>query len=191
MLKRKHADRSDWKRVTRRIYRQGYIEFKDFTGYIALLSVLEVSAPLFVDVNGQRICIVDNGYDWLQQIPDHGSHALTTIFDRSGRIVQWYIDICLRTGVDERNVPWFDDLFLDVVLLPSGDLTIKDATELEEARLAGEVGITEYEQAWAEANRIVTAIKSNRFRLIHLAAAHRKTLLGPNQCQAVTESVTE
>lgn len=190
MLKRKHADRSEWKRVTKRMYRQGYIESKDFTGHIALLSIEQVSAPLFADVLGQRICIVDNGYEWLQQIPNHGLHAITTMFDRSGHIVQWYIDICLRTGVDERNVPWFDDLFLDVVLLPSGDLKIKDASELEEARIAGKISITEYEQAWGEANRILTAITRNKFSPIHLSETYRKTLLGLNRCEGFTESVT-
>lgn len=58
------------------------------------------------------------------------------MFDNKGNIVQWYIDICLKNGLD-RNIPWLDDLFLDIILLPSEEVIQKDADELEEAYLNG------------------------------------------------------
>lgn len=92
MLKRKFGDRSDWKRVLARQYAQSYIGSDDFKGYVTLLRIVKVSEPLFVNYEGKQICIVDDGYQWLQQFPSGKNHSVTTMFDAKGHIVQWYID---------------------------------------------------------------------------------------------------
>ena len=136
MLKRKYGDRADWKRVEKRKYAQAYHNTKEFNGFITLLNTIKVTEPLITQYEDKEICIVDNGYMWLQQFPFEKNHSVTTMFDADGNLVQWYIDICLENGV-ENGVPWVDDLYLDVVVLPSGEIIQLDEDELEDALKTG------------------------------------------------------
>jgi uncharacterized protein len=91
----------------------------------------EVRSPAVPKWTGRPICIADNGYSWLQHFtPDEPHHVVTTMFNEHGEIVQWYIDICRSHWLDERGVPWFDDLYLDIVRLPDGQLFLVDGERL-------------------------------------------------------------
>jgi len=70
----------------------------------------------------------------LQEFPLHKKHSITTMFDNNGKIVQWYIDVCLVNGVDN-EIPYLDDFYLDIILLPSGEVIQKDADKLKETFL--------------------------------------------------------
>ncbi|MDR1703675.1 MAG: DUF402 domain-containing protein [Clostridiales bacterium] len=51
----------------------------------------------------------------------------------NNNIVEWYVDINKENGVDEEGNPYGDDLYLDAVLLPGGDVLVLDADELKTA----------------------------------------------------------
>lgn len=175
MLKRKFGDRSEWKRILERKYAQTYLNTKEFTGYITLLNTLKVTEPLSVSYGEKRVCIVNDGYMWLQQFPLDKKHSVTTMFNENGKIVQWYIDICYKNSI-ENNVPWMDDLFLDIILLPSGELIEKDANELEDAYAKGVITKSLYDLAWSELNIIKEQIKSEKFQLVNLSNQHKDIL---------------
>jgi predicted RNA-binding protein associated with RNAse of E/G family len=99
------------------------------------------------------------------------------MFDSQGEIVQWYIDICYVNGVSTENVPWMDDLFLDIVVLPSGEVVQKDADELEEALSKGIIDKEQYNLAWDESARINAYIKEDNFSLLKLSEDHKDLLL--------------
>ncbi|MFS1511587.1 DUF402 domain-containing protein [Chengkuizengella sp. SCS-71B] len=63
----------------------------DFEGYITLINITQVAEPLSVKHGEKDICIVDNGYMWLQQFPLKEKHSVKTMFNSNGEIVQWYI----------------------------------------------------------------------------------------------------
>lgn len=159
MLKRKYGDRTDWKRILKRKYAQTFLDTKEFKGYLTLLHIIKVTESLSIRYGKSEICIVDDDYMWLQQFPLEKKHSVTTMFDANGEIVQWYIDICLKNGLD-RNIPWMDDLFLDIVLLPSGEVIQKDDDELEEAYLNGIIDKSLYNLAWDEANNLTRLINN-------------------------------
>lgn len=129
----------------------------------------------YLHYNKKSICIVDDGYMWLQQFPLDKKHSVTTMFDANGEIVQWYIDICLCNGI-ENDRPWMDDLFLDIVFLPSGEIVVKDADELEEALVNGRINKHLYNLAWDELNKLKILISENRFELIKLSKVHQNIL---------------
>lgn len=176
-MKRKYGDRSDWKRVLDREYVQSYLETDNFKGYLSLLKITKVNEPLYVKYADENICIVNDGYLWLQQFPSDKHHSVTTMFDEKGQIVQWYIDICATNGVSEDNVPWMDDLFLDIVVLPSGEVIQKDSEELNEALLNGIIDRSLYDLANQEASMINSLIKDKNFLLLHLSKEHKDILL--------------
>jgi predicted RNA-binding protein associated with RNAse of E/G family len=176
LLERKYGDRSNWKRVIKREYTQSFLDTEEFKGYITLLKVHRVSEPLFVQYGEKRVCIVDDGYIWLQHFPSEKRYSLTTMFDSNGEIVQWYIVICLRNGF-ENNIPWLDDLFLDIVVLPTGEVIQLDGDELEEALKTGIINKTLYKTACYEADKINSLIKSSEFELMNLSKVHKELLL--------------
>jgi uncharacterized protein len=175
MLKRKYGDRADWTRILKRRYAQTFLNTSAFTGHITLLHTVEVSAPLTVTYGDKELCIVDNGYMWLQQFPLEKHHSVTTMFNHNGEIVQWYIDICLENSI-EQDRPYMDDLFLDLIILPTGEIIEKDANELDEALSKGSIDQLLYDLAWNEANDIKQLLHKQELGLLPLSTKHKDTL---------------
>lgn len=174
-MKRKFGDRSEWKRILDRTYVQTYMEASEFKGHITLLHLKKVAAPLTVNYEDHHpICIADDGYFWLQHFPADEKYSVTTMFDNNGEIVQWYIDICHQIGFDQ--VPWLDDLFLDLIVFPSGKVIQKDIIELEEALAQGIINKELYNIACDEANHLLNLLQKDNFPLLQLSAKHKKAL---------------
>lgn len=175
-IKRKFGDRADWRRVKERKYKQSYIQTAEYRGYVSLLTIEKAASPLWTSGGIQEVCVLDNGYSWLQHFPEDQHHSVTTVFDRNGQIVQWYVDICLKNGL-ENNIPFLDDLFLDVILFPSGLVIEKDKDEIEEALDRGIISEDMYELAYKEFNLILDKIKNGEFLYKELASVHREALV--------------
>ena len=175
MIKKRYADRRDWGRITQRHYVHEQVENEVFKGYVTLLQLIEVASPFDVRYGDEIVRIADAGYVWVQQFPSDAHHAVTSMFDATGQLVQTYIDICLRTGVEDGRVYW-EDLFLDLIVLPSGVVLLIDADELEAALEQGIVSEAEYALAWAEAKRLQKQLQNGTFPLVAHAEVMKKRL---------------
>jgi predicted RNA-binding protein associated with RNAse of E/G family len=176
-MKHKRADHADWPRVLQKRFTMQHIQSPAFTGYVTLLCLDEVRAPLMRNYQGQDICLADNGYTWQQLFPQDTHHAVTTIFDAQGKLIRFYIDICKGYSIDVQGALWYDDLYLDLDVAPDGEITLLDVDELDAALRNGEVTSLEYELAWREANSLMTVIEEDRFPLLWMSEAHRENLL--------------
>ena len=172
-VKRKYGDRSNWPRVLKRDYQQTFQEDENFRGYITLLSFKKITEPLKVKNGEKEVCLLNSGYSWLQQFPLGKNHCVTTMFNEKGKIVQWYIDICYDIGT-EKCIPWMDDLYLDIVVMPSGEVILMDEDELDEALATGVINKSMYEVAWKEAREIMNLIQQRKFELINQSKAHKE-----------------
>lgn len=175
-MKRRSADRPDWQRVLARRFAVQYIEDPEFAGYVTYLHLDRVREPLFVTYDAAPVCVAADGFGWMQQFPAGEPYTVTTMFDRAGEVVQWYIDVCERHGLDDRGMPWIDDMYLDVVLEPHGAIHVLDRDELEEALALGRVTPNEYQRAYATLDDILSRLRSGRFSLIARSQAHRSLL---------------
>ena len=175
MIKKRYADRRDWRRITQRHYVHEQVENEVFKGYVTFLQLIEVTSPLDVRYGDETIRIADAGYVWVQQFPSDAHHAVTSMFDAAGQLVQTYIDICLRTGVEDGRIYW-EDLFLDLISLPSGQVLLIDTDELEAARDQGDVSQAEYALAWAEAKRLQKQLQDGSFPLVAHAEVMKQQL---------------
>ena len=175
-MKRKFADRSPWPRVLARRFTVEYMDTLEFHGYVSLLCLDQVREPLWARKSKQPVCIADTGYVWLQHFPVAQHHTITSMFDASGNVVQWYIDICKQQGLTEMGVPWFDDLYLDIIVLPSGEIEVFDADELDDALQAKVISPADHNFAWQEVNRLVAMLPHN-FPLLQLSLGHYQKLL--------------
>lgn len=176
MVKRKYGSRYDWQRVTSRAYTELYIEKELFKSYVSLLHLKEIKEPLYMSYEGQTVCIADNGYYWMQHFPEGQQFSVTTVFDSSGSIVQWYLDICKEIGYCTKNGPWMDDLYLDLIVLPTGEIIEKDIDQLEVALKNNEITVSEYEAAWSEFKRLKISLKEGG-ELKELTVPHFELLI--------------
>lgn len=160
-MKRKHADRYDWKRILSKQFALTQVDSSDFTGYISLIKINSVRQPLVVTMDGKRLKLVDVGYCWMQYFPSDEHYSITTVFNERGQVVQWYVDICEPFALDERGIPYFVDLYLDVVLLPTGHVFLLDEDELEEALEWGRISHDQYRIAVNEASRLFHEVKEH------------------------------
>jgi predicted RNA-binding protein associated with RNAse of E/G family len=175
MLERKFGNHANWKRILKRHYAQTFVDSESFKGYLTLLKMDQVAQPLYKKYGIHEICIADNGYSWMHQYPLDGNYTVTTMFDEKGAIVQWYIDLCENIGL-ENGVPRMDDLFLDLVVLPSGELFQLDLDELNEALVQGIIDRIQYQKVLDEADRLTKLIKSKSFLLLKQAHTHKRLL---------------
>lgn len=176
MLKRKFGDRADWKRLVEKETIHTTFDTDDFKGAVSLVKIKKVTSPLYVQYRHSEICIAGEGYIWLQHFPTNEHYSLTTMINAEGEIVQWYVDICLESGI-ENGVPWMDDLFLDIIILPTGEVIIKDVDELNEALSQGVIDEFLYQLAWSEKNKIELLITQGNFSILNLVKIHKDYLL--------------
>ena len=114
-------------------------------GYASLIKIKEVHNPVIV---GEDFCICDVGYSIIEFLPDGEHWALEAMYDRNDKIVEWYFDITSENSIDENGNPYNVDLYLDVVLLPDGQIIVCDENELQDALDNGEITQAEFDLAY-------------------------------------------
>ena len=120
------------------------IETKDFTGYIGLLEIGEVSEPQVWKYREQPLTVCDNHYRWLTILPQEDFYCITVMMNEKEQIQVCYIDMIEEQGYDEDGVPWINDLYLDLVVYPDGVVVEDDRDELEAALAEGDISQEQY-----------------------------------------------
>ena len=149
------------------------INEKYFTGDIYYYNFIEVKDK-WVIPNG--VCIMDNNYKWLEFYDYKSKVKLTAIYDENNEIIEWYFDIARCIG-KENNVPFEDDLYLDVVLRPNGETVLLDEDELKEAYQRMEITKEEYDEAYKIANELINKVKKNEVKVKEFTDKYLKELL--------------
>jgi predicted RNA-binding protein associated with RNAse of E/G family len=171
-MKRKYSDRANWRRITEKKYSSIHVDDPWFTGIVTLFQMIVVREPLWKSYNNRNICVADAGYKWMQHYPENAHYVVTSMFDANDRIVQWYIDISKTQGVTDRGIIWFDDLYLDLVILPTGEYFLLDEDELEDARRQGIITDKDYEMAWQEVKKLEQQVKAGSLELLSKTSAY-------------------
>lgn len=171
-MKRKYGDGSSWKRLIEK----NYIVKQVKAGMLGILDIKKVREPSYKEYKGKELCIADDGYTWMQYFISGKNFAITAMLDDQQKLVQYYIDVAKEYEIDERGLPYFDDLYLDVVLLPNGEIYVLDEDELEDAYKSGDVTKEEYELAWYTTKWIIDAIKKSEFYWISILEEEIKKL---------------
>lgn len=167
-MKRKTLDRRGWKRIIQQTTLIERIE-KPKAGWIALIKMKKVAEPLYVHNCDKRLKVADDGYQWLHFMPDHADYVMTAMVDHHGNLIQIYFDMVWQTGYEQRNnTLWFDDLYLDVVLLPDGTWCLLDEDELAEARETGDITDEMYDYAYEKAKKLIKDIEASAERFFEM-----------------------
>lgn len=176
-MKRTYADRPNWKRIEKKEFKLTYVENKDFKGYLSAIFIQKVKAPLIIETAGKKRILADENFIWMQIFPNNSNYAITTMFNEKEEVVQWYFDICDGNKVSPTGMPYYDDLYLDVVLLPSGETILLDEDELIEALDNRKITKEQFDLAYLEANNLIKDLQHNKNKLPLRSKAYLKLVM--------------
>ncbi len=152
-IKTSRMKRDSWKEISRKDY-----TVRQFDEYAAgLLLMREVSKE--IAVSGKTI--VKEGYAWLELAYRNRNVFATVMFDEKGQFTEAYFDITDGNHFDDPEDPYFEDMFLDLVLFRNGEIRLLDREELEAAYREEVITKQQYEKALREGERLYAELKED------------------------------
>lgn len=173
-LKKRFVDRYVGRKANKSKQKVISVKEKYFTGDIYFYEFIEVEDKIVIP-NGK--CIMDNNYKWLEFYEYNSKVKLTAIYDENNEIIEWYFDIAREIG-KEKDVPYEDDLYLDVVVTPTGKIILLDEEELKDALNRMEITNIEYENAYKEANQLIDKLSNRKEKLQEFTDKYLKLMIG-------------
>lgn len=164
-MKRKYADYPNWERVIEKQYKNRYFNNDDFKGYISLLTAVKVKEKLTVPNTNLVIC--DDGFKWLEIYPENNKNiAVSVCINNKNEFLEWYFDIAKDTSLTKEGVPYIDDLYLDIIFTPSGEIKLIDQEELQEALDKQVITQEDFDLAYKVANNLIKQLEGNLSNII-------------------------
>ena len=158
-LKKRYANRYGFQDST--IYKKKSIKSDEFTGDICYYKFKSVNRKIYIPCG---TCIMDNDYEWLEFYDYNSKIKLSALYNQNKEIIEWYFDIAKVIG-NENGIPYEDDLYLDVVVNPNGEIILLDEDELKEVLDRLEISKEDYDMAYNEANILMNKLKGNKGKL--------------------------
>ncbi|CAM3008938.1 hypothetical protein CD039_00885 [Staphylococcus argensis] len=159
-MKVKYIDKRHWRRIIDRDYTEVRVNNNKFKGIIGLVEMHKVRDPLEVSVVNRNIIVADDGYQWLQILPDKKRYSITVMMDDKGNPLEYYFDINIK-NITQRGHARTLDLFLDVLVLPNGEYELVDEDDLLRALNDAEITNKQYHEAYVIAHQLMIKIDAD------------------------------
>ena len=160
-MKRSRLSYDEWKCIISKDIFEKRVNSELLDGYIGLIEIKEVSEAQIWEFNGEDIVVCDKGRKWLSILPQDDWYCITAMMGEEGNILLWYIDMIAKQGIDADGIPYFDDLYLDLVVYPDGTIVVDDMDELEDALLKKDITQEQYNLAIETSNRLQRGMLNN------------------------------
>ncbi|MGC6174220.1 DUF402 domain-containing protein [Lacrimispora sp. 38-1] len=157
-MKKSRLSYDEWKCIVSKDMYGKKVNTEFFKGYIGLIDIKEVSEKQRWKFNGEEITVCDKGLKWLSILPQDDFYCITVMMNERNDILVWYIDMIAEQGIDIDGVPYFNDLYLDLVVYPDGKIMIDDMDELEEALFQKDITQEQYNLAINTSNELRTGL---------------------------------
>lgn len=160
-MKRSRLSYDEWKCIKSKKLAGKNINTVFFKGYIGLIEIEEVSEKQIWKFNGEDITVCDKGLKWLSILPQNDFYCITAMMNEKSDILLWYIDMIAEQGIDADGIPYFDDLYLDLVVYPDGTIIVDDRDELEEALSIRDITQEQFNLAVCTSNKLKMGLLNN------------------------------
>ena len=160
-MKRSKLSYDEWKCIKSKKLKDKQVNTDFFKGYIGLIEIEEVSEKQIWKFNGEYIIVCDNGLKWLSILPQDDFYCVTTMMNANNEILLWYIDMIAAQGIDADGIPYFDDLYLDLVVYPDGTIIVDDMDELEAALATKDITQEQFNLAISTSDKLKAGLLSN------------------------------
>lgn len=151
----------EWKCITSKNITGKQVDIPQLKGYLGLLAINTVSEKQIWKYTKSNVVVCDNGYHWLTIMPSDEFYCITVMMDDGYEMKVCYIDMIDTQGYDDDGVPYFYDLYLDLVVYPDGNIIVDDMDELQEALRAGEITDAQYNKAIAASRKLQAGLLSD------------------------------
>ena len=160
-LKRSRLSYDEWTRITSKKLTGKNIDTDFFKGYIGLLEIEEVSEKQIWKFQGEDITVCDQGRKWLSILPQNDFYCITAMMNEKDEILLWYIDMIAEQGTDVDGIPYFDDLYLDLIVYPNGIVKEDDMDELQEALSTKDITQEQFDLAICTSEKLQQGLLSD------------------------------
>ncbi len=157
-MKKRYLDASDIDKNWLLDYSTHYEYLKDQNAYIAFIHINEVKFNVFVDYNDSDEILISNGYKCLMYMPIDKNWCLSVFTDSKLNVKEWYFDITKDNNVDSRGIPFYTDMFLDVVVDPNMTIEVLDKDELDSAVEMKLITHDEYETTIKTSEELINSV---------------------------------
>ena len=164
-MKRKRLSHDSWKCILSKELHIKKVNTEIFKGHIAIMEVNNITCTQTWRFRGEDIVVCDKGMKWLSIMPQDDFYCITAMLDEKDEVILWYIDMIAAQGVDTDGVPYFDDLYLDLVIYADGTVVVDDRDELEDALASGDITQEQFELALRTCERLQAEVAGDVKRL--------------------------
>lgn len=167
-IKRKDMQRTGWQRVLQKEYISEVRTFSDkYKGVISLSYWKTVSEPFAIPCESNDVIIIDSNYKWLQIALENQFFWMTAMFNNDNELIEIYFDITSGNHFDDEKNPYFNDMFLDLVVTSGKSIQILDEDELENALKINIITKAEYDLAIHTADKLYKYLTQYQDNIIH------------------------
>lgn len=171
MMKRKYLDASNWTWLKDYTY-QYYRVQDEWKGYISVVKMGKVKHKLMAHYGNEEVCLCDDYYKGVIFLPDNAHWCATAVYNNKNEIVEWYFDMTKENSVDEKGLPYFEDLYLDIAVTPDFKTRVLDEDELQEALDKGIITQEDYQLAYDTCKYVLDEVIPNKAFLVGFMASH-------------------
>lgn len=116
--------------------------------YLTIKRINKINQTFFINRGGHRIVYIDNGYYIVEFTPLNRFYNARVYLGRDLNVIGYYFDMSRGNGVEE-NIPYYDDLYLDIIYCPNegNQIIIDDEDELLDALNAKDITKEEFDLA--------------------------------------------
>ncbi len=151
----------EWKCIISKNRVGKQVDIPQIKGYLGLLNINIVSEQQIWKDNDNDVVVCDNGHHWLSILPSNELYCITVMMDNNYHFKVCYIDMIDSQGYDEDGVPYFYDLYLDLIVYPDGNIIVDDLDELQQALKVGDITEMQYNKAITTAQKLQKGLLSN------------------------------
>lgn len=130
--------------------------------YGTFINIIEVKKTQVWFCFDKKITVADNGYKWLVVLPKKDNYAITMYMDRNDVPILWYIDLIDGIGVDADGIPFYNDMFLDLIVSDDGQVVEDDRDEFEKAYFDGIINNKQYQKVISVSEQLKQRISENQ-----------------------------
>lgn len=156
-MKKSRLTCDEWHCITSKRFTQIRVEKEYFTGVVAGLFIDEVTTPQVWKYRGKDVVVCDKDMKWVLIMPEKEHYLITAMLNKNDEVVVWYIDIIASSALDKDGVISYEDLYLDLIVYPDGNIIVDDMDELELALKKNDISQELFDLAIKTSN----SLKSN------------------------------
>ena len=148
------------------------VKLEELDAYLTLKELKEVTEAYSMYVNGELVKKIDKNYTLMEYTPLHENYNVRAYIDDKLNIIEYYFDIT-DGNVIEDGVPYYDDLYLDVVFFQECAtksctfIELTDKNDLEYALERGDIDQAQYDFAFKVADKLMKELKNKTNRFVN------------------------